>query len=301
MDDALGRLRGIWAAVLTPVDASGLRPDHAKAIPYYRELLESGCDGINLLGTTGEAMSFGAGQRLTFMEAVAQGGGLPMDRAMVGTGAASLEDTVRLTASGLDLGFAAVLVMPPFFFRDASDDGVLRYFDALLARLPALRNRMLLYNFPAMSGITFHPDLVDRLLDAFPDTIAGLKDSSNDRALQRELLARHPTLAVFPGSEAYLLDAIAYGAAGCISGSVALWPELAQTVYRNVDPAQGRELARRRADLDGMPFNSAVRYRVAQMRDDDGWERPMPPLVRMTPSERSEMDRRLALAERYSG
>ncbi|MEO6836318.1 MAG: dihydrodipicolinate synthase family protein [Candidatus Tumulicola sp.] len=292
MGDAKKGLRGNWAAVVTPVDAH-LRPDAAKAIAYYRDLLDAGCDGINLLGTTGEAMSFGAAQRLQLMEAVARSG-IPRCRAMAGTGAASLEDTTRLTRAALDLGFAAVLLMPPFFFRDATDDGVMRFFDALFARLPVANDRVLLYNFPQMSGITFHPDLVDRLIEAFPGAIAGLKDSSNDRALQAEILVRHPGLAVFPGSEEYLLDAVASGAAGCISGSVALWPQLARSVYLHPAPGDARRLAERRAVLAQLPFVAAVRYCIARNLGDDSWEQPVPPLMPLTPAQRSELDRRLA-------
>lgn len=303
-------IRGIWAAALTPITGDFL-PDADKAVPYYRALLDAGCDGINLLGTTGEAMSFGADARLRFMEAVA-GGGLPLARIMAGTGAASIADAVRLTAGALDLGFAAALVMPPFFFRDAGDDGILRFYDALLARIPRPDGRIVLYNFPAMSGITFSPRLVDRLAESYGSAIAGLKDSSNDRALQREILARRSDFAVLPGSEAYLSEALAYGCTGCISGSVALWPSLAQTVFRYAlagepdfagaassatDDAlllESRRLAERRSVLDGMPFIPAVRYCVAQLTGDDSWERAMPPLVPLSRDERTILDRRLA-------
>jgi 4-hydroxy-tetrahydrodipicolinate synthase len=282
--------RGIWAAVVTPIDNS-LRPNHAKAIPYYRALLESGCDGINLFGTTGEAMSFGTSQRREFMEAVAESG-LPKRRIMAGTGAASLDEAIALTRHALALEFSAVLLMPPFFYRDAGDDGVLRFFETLFARASMPEGKAILYNFPAMSGITFHASLVDRLIAAFPQTIVGLKDSSNDRALQAELHARHPHLAIFPGSEHNLDEALAAGAAGCISGSVALWPDLAQRVCRTRAKDDAHQLADRRATLTGLPFIAAVRYCTARSQADGSWETPMPPLVPLTASERAELDRR---------
>jgi 4-hydroxy-tetrahydrodipicolinate synthase len=285
------RPSGVWAAVVTPIDAS-FRPDVAKALPYYRELLEAGCDGINVFGTTGEAMSFGTAPRRAFMEAVANSG-FPMRRVMVGTGAASLEEMVSLTQHGLDLDFSAVLLMPPFFYRDAGDDGVIRFFDALFARVSVPPGKAILYNFPLMSGITFHPDLVDRLMAVFPGTIGGLKDSSNDRALQAEVLARHPHLALLPGSEHYLADAVTAGAAGCISGSVALWPELANAVHRDREPDAARQLAARRETLSGLPFIAAVRHCIARNRADDSWRTPMPPLVPLAASERAELERRL--------
>lgn len=192
---AITTLRGIWSAVLTPIDER-CQPDAARAIAYYRDLLEGGIDGINLLGTTGEAMSFSADQRLRLMEAVAAA--LPRERAMCGTGAASLADTVRLTRGASELGYAAALVMPPFFYRDASDDGIVAFFDQLFAQAGALRCAIVLYNFPSMTGITFSTQLVDRLTSEFPGVIGGMKDSSNDQALQQALLARHPELRIFP-------------------------------------------------------------------------------------------------------
>ena len=291
MDNASASgLHGVWAAVVTPVDGS-YEPDAAKAIPYYEELLAAGCDGVNLFGTTGEAMSFGASQRCAMMETVA-GTGLPMDRMMVGTGAASLEDATVVFRQAVDCGFAAMLVMPPFFYRDAGDDGIMRFFDSLFARVAPAPGHVLLYNFPAMSGITFHPDLVDRLMAAFPRYIGGVKDSSNDRSLQAELLARHPHLAVFPGSEHYLADAVAAGAAGCISGSVALWPELAQRVYLRAIASDARALAARRAALTGLPFIPAVRHAIAAQRGDESWRIPVPPLAELTAAERTEFERR---------
>lgn len=271
---ATTQLTGVWSAVLTPIDEH-YEPDAARAVAYYRDLLRDGIDGINLLGTTGEAMSFGADQRLRLMEAVAAG--VPHKRTMCGTGAASLADAVRLTRAAGELGFAAALIMPPFFFRDAGDDGILRFFDAMLSRVGTLRSTIVLYNFPRMSGITFHADLVDRLIEAFPGAISGMKDSSNDVALQQELLERHPELRVFPSTEETLIEAKRYGAAGCISGSVCLWPQAAHAAYAQGDTSAAAAIAQARAALTGAPLISLVRARVAQARNDDAWLRAMPP------------------------
>jgi 4-hydroxy-tetrahydrodipicolinate synthase len=270
-------MKGIWAAVLTPV-CDGLEPDVPRAVTYYDDLLQRGCDGINLLGTTGEAMSFSVDQRRRFMEAIASRG-MPMNRVMVGTGAASLDDAIALMRTAFACGFVAALVMPPFFFRDASDDGVVRFFDALFARTNPEPKKILLYNFPRMSGIAFHPALVARLLESFPEIVAGMKDSSNDPQLQSEIVAHHPGFSVLPGSERDLLAAKARGVAGCISGSVALWPELAHDVWTNEDPSKERELAQKRAGLEDQPFIPTVRRLTATQRNDAAWIRSMPPLT----------------------
>lgn len=268
--------RGVYAAVITPFDES-LRPDAEKGIRYYRSLLDSGLDGVNLLGTTGEAMSIAARDRLRFMEAIA-GSGLPMDRVMVGTGASSLADAIELTSAAMQLGFAAALLMPPFFYRGVSDDGVVQFFDVLVRAVRPPQNGIFLYNFPAMSGITFHAALVDRLMQAHPGIIGGVKDSSNDIALQRELIARHPQLAVHPGSEAHLTDARQRGAAGCISGSVALWPDLAARVWGG-ETVLDSELTARRDALAGVPLIPAVRRLVADATGNRSWQRSLPPLT----------------------
>jgi 4-hydroxy-tetrahydrodipicolinate synthase len=283
---------GIWAAVLTPINEK-FSPDVATAVPYYRELLACGCDGINVLGTTGEAMSFNGDQRIAFMESIGASG-LPMDRVMAGSGAASLADSVRQTRAAFDCGFAAALVMPPFFFRDSGDDGIAAFFDALLAQANPPQKGIVLYNFPRMSGITFHASLVDRLVDEFPGIIAGMKDSSNDAQLQTKVLARHPEFAMFPGSESGLLAAKARGAMGCISGTVALWPEFARSVFTNDAVTQDKLLTKARAALDGTALIPAMRHLTATLRNDPAWERAMPPLTALAPAQQRDLDRRLA-------
>jgi 4-hydroxy-tetrahydrodipicolinate synthase len=283
---------GVWSAALTPIDAD-LQPNAEKAVPYYRELLDRGCDGINVLGTTGEAMSFSADQRVRYMEALASSG-LPMERMMAGTGAASLGDAARLTRAAIEFGFAAVLVMPPFFFREVSDDGIAVFFAALFDRVDPPARSVLLYNFPRMTGFALHADLIDRLAAQSNDRIFGMKDSSNDPQLQTDVTARNPGFAVFPGSESDLPAAKKRGVAGCISGSVALWPELARAVFESGDEAQARELTRRRAALGGVPLVAAMRYLTASLRGDPDWGRAMPPQQTLSPSERRRIDRAIS-------
>jgi 4-hydroxy-tetrahydrodipicolinate synthase len=290
---ATTRLGGIWSAVLTPLDAH-LQPDAETAIAYYGDLLANGCDGINLLGTSGEAMSFGVDQRVRLMQSIAQSR-LPIERFMVGTGAASLHDAAQLTRAAFDLNFAAALVLPPFFYRDVTDDGIVRYFDELLQRAHAPGKRVLLYNFPRMSGVTFHAGLVDRLVAEFPEAIAGMKDSSNDPALQREVAKRQPHLTVFPATEQSLIEAKAYRAAGCISGSVALWPNVAARAFAGDEEAATRA-GQLRAALAGPLLIPAMRYLTAKERNDKSWERMLPPLTPLTPQERTALDTRLATA-----
>lgn len=276
------QLRGVCAAVVTPFDAD-LRPDAALAVAHYGSLLRSGCDALNVLGTTGEAMSISVDDRLRFMESVA-GSGLPRERMMVGTGAPALGDAIRLTSAAFRLGFGAALLMPPFFYRGISDDGVMHFFEHLFEGVHPPHSGILLYNFPAMTGITFHADLVDRLIRLFPGIIGGIKDSSNDAALQREIHERHPELLVFPSSESFLTDARERGYAGCISGTVALWPQLAARVWSGDSSAQN-ELTARRETVARVPLLPGVRYVLARASGNLDWERSIPPLAQLTPAQ----------------
>lgn len=269
-------LRGVCAAVITPLDAQ-LRPDADAAIPYYASLLESGCNSLNILGTTGEAMSLSVDDRLRFMEALS-GSSLPRERIMIGTGAAALGDTIRLTAAAFRLGFAAALVMPPFFFRGISDEGVMHFFELLFEAVHPPTQSIILYHYPAMSGIAFHADLVDKLMRDYPGLVGGIKDSSNDPVLQHELHRRHDRLLVFPSSESFLTGARENGYAGCISGTVALWPELAARVWAG-DAVSQTELTRRRESFSGISIIGGVRYVLSQRTGDLNWERCLPPLV----------------------
>jgi len=220
-------------------------------------------------------MSVRVADRLAFMEAAAKA--LPRERLMTGTGASALHDAIELTRGALSLGFAAALVIPPFYYREIPDDGVMRFFDEVFSRTKPGAGQIFLYNFPRMSGVTFHADLVDRLLAHYPGVIAGMKDSSNDLALERELHERHPEFAILPGSEELLPEVIAGNLAGCISGSVCLWPDLAAQAWRERDMQKAAEVRELRKAMP-MPFIPAVRTRVAAEQKNDAWLRSMPPL-----------------------
>jgi 4-hydroxy-tetrahydrodipicolinate synthase len=237
--------------------------------------LERGCDGLNILGTTGEAMSVAVADRMRFMDAIAAK--LPRERLMAGTGAAAFHDAVELAKAAFSFGFAAALVLPPFYYREIADDGIVRFFGDLIARAQPPDGGIFLYNFPRMSGITFHARLVERLLREFPGIIGGMKDSSNDLGLERELHVSYPGFAILPGSEELLPEVLSEDLAGCISGSVCLWPELAAEAWRDRDQAKAREVRDRRMALPA-PFIPSVRARVATEQHNDAWLRSIPPL-----------------------
>src|SRR5437773_1149158 len=172
------KLQGVIAAIATAVDPAGA-PDCARSTALARYLLANGCDGLNVLGTTGEATSFSVAERQRVMGAYADSG-LPLDRMMVGTGAAALADAIALTRHAAELGFAGALLLPPFYYKGVPDDGLAAYVETIVQASTGKPIPIYLYHFPQQSGLHWHIKLLKRLLDAHGSRIVGLKDSSGD-------------------------------------------------------------------------------------------------------------------------
>jgi 4-hydroxy-tetrahydrodipicolinate synthase len=270
-------LRGVIAAIATPTDANG-DPDTSRATRLARFLLDNGCDGLNVLGTTGEATSFSLAQRQKVMTAY-RDAGLPLDRMMVGTGAAAVADAVALTRHAAELGFAGALVLPPFYYKGVPDDGLAAYIDTIVAATAAKPIPIYLYHFPAQSGLPWHPKLVRRLLDAFGQRLVGLKDSSGDMAYAREVAAISPSFKVFPSTEAVLLEARGGAFAGCISATANLNADLCQRAWSRGDAAALDTAVTIRKLFDGRALVSGVKALLAHIHGDAGLARVMPPLA----------------------
>jgi len=277
------RLYGVIAAIATPIDETG-NPDAARFVKLARHLLENGCDGLNVLGTTGEATSFGVEQRLSLMQAVARSG-LDMERLMVGTGAAAVADAARLTAAAEGLGFAGALVLPPFYYKgiQAPEAGIVDCFREIAAA--ASKVPLYLYNFPAMTGIAYTPSLVRALIAALPGRIAGLKDSSGNLAYAREIASISPDLAVFPSSEEVLLEARNGAFAGCISATANLNSAFCAAAFHGGDEVAYAKAVAVRKLFDGKPLVSGVKAVLAHVHGDPALAATRPPLVKTTAEE----------------
>ncbi|MBC7976375.1 MAG: dihydrodipicolinate synthase family protein, partial [Myxococcales bacterium] len=177
------RLGGVIAAVATPLH-SDFTPDLERLAMHCRALLSDGCDGINLLGTTGEATAFSVDQRLYVMRGMVDAG-LPMARFMVGTGVCALEDTVTLTRAAAELGFAGALVLPPFFYPDIPADGLIAHIDEIVRRAAHPKLAIYLYHIPQNTGVPWPVEVAAELKARHPRALAGLKDSAGDLAYSR--------------------------------------------------------------------------------------------------------------------
>jgi 4-hydroxy-tetrahydrodipicolinate synthase len=278
-------LSGVIAAIATAVDGEG-EPDIARSVKLARYLLDNGCDGLNVLGTTGEATSFSLAQRRAVMTAY-RDAGLPLERLMVGSGAASLADALALTRHAAELGFAGALVLPPFYYKGVPDDGLFAFIEALVKGTAERPIPLYLYHFPAQSGLPWHVGLIRRLLDAHPGRIVGLKDSSGDMAYAREAAKIEAGFDVFPSTEAALLEARSGVFAGCISATANCNADLCQRAWTSGDVAASEQAVTIRNLFNGKPLVSGIKALLAHIHGDPALAAMKPPLAEPSAADRN--------------
>jgi 4-hydroxy-tetrahydrodipicolinate synthase len=246
-------LAGVYAAAVTPLHDSTLDLESVPALLSF--LAARGCHGAVLFGTTGEGPSFSPTERETLMRCAREAReALPGFRLIAGTGTPSLSETIDLTKLAFDLGFDGVLVVPPYYFRKATDNGLFLWFRELLEKAVPSDGFLLGYHFPNVAGIGFSLDLLARLKDAFPSQFAGIKDSSHDAELAGALGERFgSSLAVFTGTDSYLQLAMQNHAAGCITAPAnILSPDLRQVweaLNEGNDPAEALARVKQQRDI----------------------------------------------------
>ncbi len=279
-------LRGVIAAAATPLTAD-FEPDRHRFVALCRRLLETGCDGLNICGTTGEATSFTVAQRMAIMNAAAAT--LPLERLMVGTGAASVGDAIALTKHAAELGFAGALIIPPFYYKGIEDEGMVRLIGRLVLATAARPVPLYLYNFPALSGVAYTPALVERLRKEFGSRIAGLKDSSGDLDYSAKIVAISPELRVFPSNEAVLLKARAGAFAGCISASANVNSKFCALAFHSGDSGALETATKIRALVSRKALIASVKAVLAHMLQDPAFEALLPPLTPLSDADRQQL------------
>ena len=223
-------MQGVIAAVPTPIDEFG-SPQKEPFIEHCRWALANGCDGLNILGSTGEANSISNKDRKTIMGWAAHA--VDKSRLMVGTATPSLEDTIELTKHADDLGYQVALVLPPYYYKPLSDEGLFAWYRALDEALAGRTIQVYFYNFPQMTGIQIPVNVIASLATMSPKRFTGIKDSSGDLDYCRAILAASSDLRVFPSSETSLEQAHESGFAGCISATVNITAPLCADVWAN--------------------------------------------------------------------
>jgi len=284
MRDAL--FGGVNAAVLTAM-RDDLSVDLDRMARHCRWLLANGCNGLAILGTTGEANSLGIGERLALMEGLVERG-IPAHALLPGTGTTAITDTVLLTRRAAELGCRGALMLPPFYYKNPSDDGLFAYYSEVINRVGG-DIRIYLYHFPAQSAVPLGLDLVARLLSAFPGKVKGIKDSSGDLANTKayvEHFARDG-FEVYSGDDGALHALLQAGGAGSITAAANVAGTVSAQVYANWDRQAGADaqitLSAVRNAVTSEGLIPGLKVLVARHTGDSAWKNVRPPHLQLSP------------------
>jgi 4-hydroxy-tetrahydrodipicolinate synthase len=288
------RLRGVLSPVVTPFKKD-YSPDAQRFVRHCKWLLAHGCSGLAVFGTNSEANSLSADERMTLLEQLVEGG-VPAAQLMPGTGCCALTDSVRLTAHAVKLGCAGALMLPPFYYKGVPDDGLFRNFSEVIQRVGDDRLQLYLYHIPPVAQVGITLGLIERLLKAYPKSVAGVKDSSGDWNNTKAMIdafARQG-FEVFAGSEVFLLRNMRAGGVGCITAGANVNPHGIDRVYRGWQSAEAEQL---QADADKVrqilqsqvSMIPALKAAIAHYAGDPEWMTVRPPLVEMTLEQRATM------------
>ncbi|MFH1754657.1 MAG: dihydrodipicolinate synthase family protein [Candidatus Latescibacterota bacterium] len=291
--------KGIIAASPTPL-MDDLSVDHDMLTEHCAWLLANGCSGIAPLGTTGEANSFSVMERSKLLEKLVISG-IPAERLIAGTGCCAIPDTVQLTKHALRLGVTTVLVLPPFYYKSVGEDGLFDAFDRIIQQVADKRLKMILYHYPKVSGIPVTRGLIERLLAAYPGTVAGMKDSGGDWTFTKENCALFNDFKIYSGSETHLLDNLTAGGAGSISATLNVTCKLAAELVakRQTDqaPVLQERLAKIRGVIERYPLVAALKHIMAIRANHRQWTRTRPPLSVLTNKDSFDLEQALTAIE----
>ena len=279
------RIAGVLSPVVTPFKAD-LSPDPERFVRQCRWLLSQNV-GLAVFGTNSEANSLSVDERIDLLDRLV-GAGIDPARMMPGTGCCALSDSVRLTAHAVKLGCAGALMLPPFYYKGVSDDGLYRSFAEVIERVGETRLRVYLYHIPPVAQVSITLGLVERLLKAYPTQTAGMKDSSGDWNNTKAFLHAFSRSGfdVFAGSETFLLSNMRNGGTGCISATANVHPGPIARLFdtwRNPDAdAQQARLDEIRGVFQRFPMIPALKAAIANYGHDPAWAKVRPPLVDLT-------------------
>jgi 4-hydroxy-tetrahydrodipicolinate synthase len=298
------RIRGVLAPVVAPFK-SDLAPDSKRFIAHCKWLLSQNC-GLAVFGTNSEANSLSMEERAMLLDELVAAGVDPT-RMMPGTGCCSIMETVKLTKQAVGNGCAGVLTLPPFYYKDVDEEGLYRYFSEVVQRVGDARLKIYLYHIPPVAVLGITTGLVERLLTAYPNAIAGMKDSSGDWNNTKTFLDAFAvragraastagaacTFDVFVGSESFLLANMRNGGVGTISATANVNPAAIYELYKDWNTADDADQQQSKLNVVREVFSSrkfpsmiaALKQTIAIYADDPAWRTVRPPLVELTPEQ----------------
>ena len=292
---------GVIAPVLTPFGEDGA-PDPDRFVEHCEWLLADGCTALAPFGTTSEGNSLGLDERVELLEELVDADVDPK-KLMPGTGACSVADAIVLAEHAVDLGCGGVLMLPPFYYKNPSEEGLFRFFAEVIEEVGDEKLKVYLYHIPPVAQVGFSLPLIKRLREEFPTQVVGLKDSSGDWSNTKAILDANPGFEVFPGSEVFLLDGLRSGAAGCISATANISAKAIRRVYDSwqgpdADKLQD-EITALRKSVQAFPMIPVLKALIAHYRDDVQWADVRPPFTELPAEEVARAVKTLADAHGF--
>jgi len=293
------RLAGVLSPVVTPFKED-LSPDADRLVKQCQWLLSQNV-GLAVFGTNSEANSMSVDEKIELLNALVEAG-VDTHRMMPGTGCCALTDTVKLTAHAAKLGCAGTLMLPPFYYKGVSDEGIFANFAEVIERVGDESLRIYLYHIPPIAQVGFSVDLIERLVSRYPKTVVGIKDSSGDWDNTFAMLERKwDDFRIFVGSESFLLANMRNGGAGCISATANVNPAAIDRLYQEWQSDGADQLQQALNDIRdtvmAYPMIPALKATVAEFSGDEAWRTVRPPLVNLG----AEQNATLATALREKG
>lgn len=283
---------GVFSPVLTPF-AADMKIHGPRYVEHCRNMLANGV-GLAIFGTNSEANSLSLGEKRHALDLLLSEG---LDPAwmMPGTAACSVPESVELTQHAVSAGSAGVLMLPPFYYKGVSDEGLFRYFSQVIEKVGDTRLRVFLYHIPPVTQVGISHALIERLLKRYPNVIAGIKDSGGDWENTASLIRNFSPegFQVFAGTETVLLDTLKAGGAGCITATANVNPKAIMHLYRNWQtrdaPQQQARINATRAAFQAYPLIPAMKAAIAWQTETPEWSTVRPPLVELNKKETAQL------------
>ena len=293
------RFSGVLTPVIMPYK-SDYSPDADRLIRQCKWMLSQGV-GLAIFGTNSEGNSLSTDEKIELMDRLVDAG-IDTNKMMPGTGCCALTETVKLTAHALSLGCGGVLMLPPFFYKNVSDEGLYATYAEVIQRVGSSNLKIYLYHIPPVANVPISQDLIERLVRDYPSTVVGIKDSSGDWNNTKAMLERQWTdCRVFVGSETFLLANMQNGGAGCISATANVNPAAIYELFANWQSEKADDLQAELNDVRNtfskFPLIPALKGCVAHYAEDPDWERLRPPLLSLTSSQNSDLIEKLKVMD----
>ena len=215
------KISGIFAASMSVLN-SDLSLNIEKTINHAEMLIDQGCHGTAIFGSTGQAQLIPISEKIKLLNSLSDS--KYKDKHLIGTGLNSLNETINFLKIATSLNFRNFLIMPPAYYN-YGDAEVIEFYSRIVESIPQCK--IILYNFEKLCGYKFSVTCVENLVKKFPDQIVGVKDSSYN--LFENL--RIKNFSIFPGSELKLLNGLELGCSGIITATCNVTAELSRKVY----------------------------------------------------------------------